>query len=382
MAAVSRYKLETLSTDQFEPREKFVDIVGIVGIQIDSNGNVTGWAANDRRKLGFYWPVGSKPIEKLVYVTSSYKADCEPRGMDDQGRVFLYCKGPVRHVIFTPASGKYQELSLTLDQLFEFRGAGGDSWGVGYSASHRCLTGARIGPDLKSSPQSLLPAVGDRSSIAVAVNSKGVAAGASSFLSAGGFVGEDVSNRLGRAAIWMPDKQEAELIPAPAKVSWVPQIGRAINEQRTVVGSTSPIAPDPPNACYQPSPVTDMTSTRAFVSTPFLTTTRWRTEKLPPVKGDATLTTLTATGINCHDQVIGVRDGVDCGNNVLLSGSRAILWERQRGKWIASAESRRRACVAGVRREVCLGGRPGDAGEHPAFGARARAGVRRHPADP
>jgi hypothetical protein len=47
MAAVSRYKLEALSTDQFEPREKFVDIVGI---QIDSNGNVTGWAANDRKE--------------------------------------------------------------------------------------------------------------------------------------------------------------------------------------------------------------------------------------------------------------------------------------------------------------------------------------------
>src|ERR1019366_10619209 len=132
--------------------------------------------------------------------------------MDDQGRVFLYCKGPVRHVIFTPASGKYQELSLTLDQLFEFRGAGGDSWGVGYSASHRCLTGARIGPDLKSSPQSLLPAVGDRSSIAVAVNSKGVAAGASSFLSAGGFVGGDVLNRLWGAAVREPHKPGDQVV--------------------------------------------------------------------------------------------------------------------------------------------------------------------------
>jgi hypothetical protein len=296
-----------------------------VGLQIDATGNVTGWAANLNRKLGFYWPVGADPYP-LVF----QGADCEPRGIDGAGRVFLYCQGPARSIVFTPGTGDpYQPLNLTTYQLSDILGAGGDSWCVGFALGHASLNGVRLGADRV--PQTLPPAPADRSSLAVAVNAHGVAAGASSFLSTGGFFGEALTDRLGRAVIWGADGH-AHLIPDPELQHWSPQICRGINADDVVVGSTSPVPPKH-NPCYAPGAARDIGTTRAFVSFKNLIGPR-ETVALPPLNGDDSLTTIVAASINDGNQIVGNRDGIDCPGVSGLSGVRAILWQPDAwGKW-------------------------------------------------
>jgi hypothetical protein len=316
------FRIERLHVSSFVPAENFQDIVGL---QIDASGNVTGWAANISRKLGFYWPIGADPYP-LVY----NRADCEPRGIDGAGRVFLYCQGPTRSVIFTPGAGDpYKPLSLTTYQLSDILGAGGDSWCVGFALGHANLNGVRLGTDRV--PQTLPPARDDSSSVAVAVNVHGVAAGASSFLSTSGFFGEALTDRLGRAVIWGADGR-ATLIPDPDDHHWSPQICRGINAHDVVVGSTSPIPPKR-NPCYQPAAARDIGTTRAFVSFKNFIGHR-ETVALPPVQGDDRLTTIVATSINDGNQIVGNRDGIDCPGVAGLSGVRAILWKQDAwGNW-------------------------------------------------
>lgn len=333
MVSQSIYTLETLTTDQFEPSVGFDDIVGL---QIDPRGNITGWAAKGvERKLGFYWPSNGNPVRKLVFTAPSYQADCEPRGVDAEGLVYLYCKGPSRNITYAPASGTYQDLSLPGNQVHEFRGAGGHSWGVGYSLSGGHFTGVRRAAN---GALDVLPALPrDFGSIAVAVNAQGAATGHSSFLSSGSLGTEDDANPIGRAVLWTPDFKDAQPIPASSKLTWIPKIGRAINDDVVVVGSTSPVAPL--SACYQPSATRDLENTFAFVSTPRTGGDRI-TEFLPIVPGDTTVTTMTPNGINIHRAIVGTRDGVDCGSASTLRGSRAILWTRQAGEWVANALDR------------------------------------------
>ena len=321
--AQKNFTLETLSADEFEPDQHFVSIVGL---RIDPKGDVVGWAANHSRKLGFYWPVGKS------YIPLTFdQIDCEPRGLDSNGVAYLWCNG--LQMLFKPGV-RPVDLHLTANQLADFRGAGGDSWGVGFSNSSRYFTGSRVGTrNMKLiAVEPLLPAAGHRSSLAVAVNSSGVATGSSSFVSANGFVGEDISNRLGRAAIWEKGAKVPSLIEPHRTESWVPQIGRAINDDGVVVGSTSPYAFSPPNGCYPATPSADLYSTRAFVSEPILL---WRdTRLLQGVDGDDTVTTMLATGINAKRVIVGVRNGVDCGPKpVLLSGVHALRWKDDNGNW-------------------------------------------------
>ena len=333
----SIYTLETLPADQFEPS---VGFDRIVGLHIDLQGNIAGWAEKGvTSKLGFYWPSNGNPVRKLILATPSYPGGCEPRGVDAEGLVYLYCKGSDRRVtsIYTPLSGNYRELSLPDGKVFEVQGAGGKSWSVGYSLNGGHFAGVRRKANGSIEALPSLPL--DVGSIAVGVNSKGAATGLSSSLSflIEGLAGDAAAPWPGRAVLWAEGNGDVQAIPLPNKLPWIPKIGRAINDDLVVIGSTSPLAPL--SACSPSSATRDQTGTFGFVST--LRTGGDRvTEFLPLVPGDTTATTMTPSGVNIHGAIVGTRDGTDCGSGSVLDGRRAILWKSRVGVWVANVLDR------------------------------------------
>ena len=130
IVAQSVYTIETLTADQFEPSLGFESIIGL---HMDPQGNIAGSAAKGtQRQLGFYWPSNGNPVRKFVFATPSLQADCDPKGIDAEGLVYLYCKGLSLNVIYDPTSGKYRELSQSDSGRFDVQGAG--SWTVGSSS--------------------------------------------------------------------------------------------------------------------------------------------------------------------------------------------------------------------------------------------------------
>ena len=320
--------IEKLRVRDFLPTEHFVDIVGL---HIDPLGNVAGYAskANNGASLGFYWKSGETHATGLIYQGSP----CIPKAMDDKGRVFLHSTGLPRHIIFDPHNNNtYIPLPFTESQLYDLRGAGGDGWGVGWRIDNLRVKAVRIHTSTVGQIESLLPAPNDGSSAALCVNMNGVAAGSSNYLLSGGFVGEEMADRPGRAVIWVPG-EPVERIPEPHHHRWIPQIGRAINNSNVVVGSTSPMPPSHShNPCYIPERSTDLHCTHAFVSFEDLGK-RW-TMALPNLPNDNSMTTITAFGINDRNKIVGTRAGVDCPGVPGPSLTLGILWEESRwGHW-------------------------------------------------
>ncbi len=132
MVAQSVYTLETLPADQFEPS---IGFESIVGLHMDPQGNITGLATKGtQRQLGFYWPSNGNPVRKLVFSTPSSATDCEPKGIDAEGLVHIYCNGISLNAVYEPTSGNYRELKAPEDRTFEVQGAGGELWSVGSSS--------------------------------------------------------------------------------------------------------------------------------------------------------------------------------------------------------------------------------------------------------
>jgi hypothetical protein len=328
-AHAQHYTIEMLSP--------FNSLTDIVGLSINADGDVIGWADSNTQKAGFLWEQGARK-EKILNDPNT-TVDCEPGAIDNRPytppniprklpRVFMWCHGPL--VVFDRT---YTPLNFTQDQLYHFTGAAGpksgDSIVVGYSAGTQADFGVRLSyRKVAGIPERLDQHSGDRSSIALAVNQDGKATGGSSFLSVISKCGEFISDRLGRAVYWKSGSAKPETIPAPTHADWVPQVGRAINDGGDIVGSTSPVMYKK-NACYRADPCRDAATTLAFVyekgaSEPI---------PLPGYPNDDTMTNLTPWGINNNGQIVGNRDGIDCGSSVTLSGSRALLWQKSGGKW-------------------------------------------------
>ena len=130
-------------------------------------------------------------------------------------------------------------------------------------------------------------------------------------------------------------KSAPEAISAPQGAAWSPASAVALNGDGDVAGNTSsfPIS----SACAPPAGVA-VPSNRAFVS---LAKEGARTaELLPLIPDDKTMTSLSVTGINNRKQIIGMRQGVDCAEAVVIRGQRAALWQVEGGRWTAYALDR------------------------------------------
>jgi hypothetical protein len=332
LMAQSVYTLETLPADEFVPSAGFDTIVGS---HMDPQGNIAGWAANAAKShVGFYWPANGNPVKRLVFATSSSRnSDCEPRGMDAAGLVYLYCPDLAISAVYDPASGSLREFKSAKAQTFEVSGAAGDSWTVGQSFIAGHTTGVRRSP---SGSLDMLSALSpEHSSIAAAVNSTGAATG-QSLPSSALAVPNEPAARQGRAVLWMPGATTAELIPAPV-AAWLPAFGRAVNQELVVTGSTSLVSTSiaAPGACAASPSGRPQPGTFGFVSSLSADGNRI-TEFLPLVAGDAPVASITPSSINIHSNIVGARDALDCLTSSAPPLRRAILWKPRDGGWSAN----------------------------------------------